>query len=82
MEDFKADFCDLNVTNESFSSDVPSPTLHWMISDNASSIVIESTERGINLYENPFNTMTNLPEFPEHIENYRKMQFPVIFGLF
>ena len=74
VEDFKADFCNLNVTNESFSSDVPSPTLHWMISDNASSIVIESTERGINLYENPFNTMTNLPEFPEHIENYRKMR--------
>ena len=72
--EFRDDFGKINITNQAFSENVPAPTLHWMISDNLSSIVVESTELGINLYENPLNTMTNLPEFPEHLESFRKMR--------
>ena len=74
VEELKCDFEKINITNQSFSEKVPHPTLHWMISDNVSSVVVESTETGINLYENPLNSMTNLPEFPDHMENFKKMR--------
>ncbi len=74
VEEFKKSFTNINITNKSFSSSVPCPTLHWMISDGKSSVVVESTESGINMYENPLDVMTNLPEFPNHMENYLKMK--------
>ncbi len=74
VEDFLADLSNINITNRPFSEKIPCSTLHWMISDSVSSVVVESTESGINLYENPLDVMTNLPEFPEHLENYRKMR--------
>ena len=74
VEEFKSGFEKINITNRSFSENIPHPTLHWMISDDVSSVVVESTETGISLYENPLNTMTNLPEFPDHMENFRKMR--------
>ena len=74
VEEFRSDFEKIDITNQSFSEKVPHPTLHWMISDNVSSVVVESTETGINLYENPLNSMTNLPEFPDHMENFKKMR--------
>ncbi len=64
----------INITNEPFSENVPCAPLHWMIADSTASVVIESTEYGVNLYENPLDVMTNLPEFPEHIQNYSNVK--------
>ncbi len=74
VDEIKTRISDINITNEPFSDKISCAMLHWMISDGESSVVIESTESGIHLYENPLNVMTNLPEFPDHMENYKKMR--------
>ena len=54
----------VRVVNEPFNSELPASELHWMISDKSGSIVVESTEQGFFVYENPFGILTNNPEFP------------------
>ena len=40
-----------------------------MVSDKTSSIVIESTKKGIKIYDNFYGVLTNNPEFSYHLEN-------------
>lgn len=63
----------VNVTNDSFSKDMPSTQLHWMISDGESAIVLESTENGVHVYEAETGVLTNSPEYPVHLLNIRAM---------
>ncbi|MGN1164639.1 MAG: choloylglycine hydrolase [Candidatus Ornithospirochaeta sp.] len=58
---------DTQLTDEAFAKGVPVATLHWMISDKESSIVVESTSTGLHVYDNPAEVMTNNPEFPIHL---------------
>ncbi len=66
----------LNITNEQFSEQIPTQPLHFMISDKSASIVVEPTESGLKVYDNPYNVMTNNPPFEYHlwnIRNYRNL---------
>ncbi len=57
----------INITDESFRSDVlPSP-LHWMIADKNGSIVIEQTKDGAKVFDNPVGVLTNNPPFDVHM---------------
>lgn len=58
-----------NIAKINFSDDLPASPLHWMISDRDRSIVCESTEEGLKLYDNPFDVMTNNPPFNYHLLN-------------
>lgn len=49
--------------------DRPESLLHWMIADNTRSIVVESTQKGLHVYENHADVLTNSPELPWHIAN-------------
>lgn len=63
----------LNITNKCFNEKIPAAELHWMISDANECIVLEQTENGLNIYENPFEVLTNNPPFYYHeinINNY------------
>ena len=53
----------LTLINENFSEQLPLSPLHWMIADRESSIVVEQTKNGLNIYENPVDIMTNNPPF-------------------
>ena len=53
----------VNVVKEAYSSDLPLSALHWMVSDRTRSIVIETLESGMRIYENPTGVMTNNPPF-------------------
>ena len=44
----------------------PSP-LHWILADGRESVVIESVESGIHIYDNPHGVLTNSPELPYHL---------------
>ncbi len=45
-----------------------SPTpLHWILVDGRDSIVIESVEEGLRVYDNPTGVLTNSPEFSYHM---------------
>ena len=59
----------INITNINFNEHLTTQALHWMISDDKSSVVLESTISGIHLYNNDVGVLTNSPEFPWHIEN-------------
>ena len=56
----------LNITNRCFSENLPATQLHWMISDINESIVLEQMENGLNIYENPYEVLTNNPPFYYH----------------
>lgn len=59
----------INLTNASFSPDLPPSPLHWMISDKNAAIVVESVEEGLKVYDNEVGVMTNEPPFPYQMLN-------------
>lgn len=59
----------LNLTDEPYNKDLPATSLHWMIADRERSIVVEATEEGLQVYENPIGVLTNNPPFPFHLKN-------------
>ena len=66
-------FANLNISNQPFSEQVPLAQLHFMFSDKAESIVVESMADGIKVYDNPYHVMTNNPPFAYHrcnMDNY------------
>lgn len=59
----------VNITDAKFSSEYPLATLHWMMSDGKDCIVIEQTEKGLAVYDNPIGVLTNNPPFDYHLNN-------------
>ncbi len=57
----------INLTDAAFSQNLPVAQLHWIISDREGSIVVESVEEGIRVYENPVGILTNNPPFGEQM---------------
>ncbi|MDD6666467.1 MAG: choloylglycine hydrolase [Lachnospiraceae bacterium] len=57
----------INVTDDAFSKELQPSPLHWMIADKDRAIVFEQTERGPQIYDNPFGVMTNNPTFDYHL---------------
>ena len=49
----------------------PVSMLHWLIGDAERSIVIEYTERGLEVFENDVDVLANQPGFAWHRENLR-----------
>lgn len=60
---------DLNVTDIPFDTDFAPSPLHWMISDQSGSIVVESVGEGLRVFENEIGVLTNNPPFPFQREN-------------
>ncbi len=59
----------VNITNESFSAELPCTPMHWIIADTNGCYVIEPSENGLEIYENPIRVLTNAPSFPYHLTN-------------
>lgn len=66
-----------NITNINFSDKLQAAPLHWIVADKTgASITVESTEEGLNVYDNPVGVLTNNPEFPRqmtNLSNYRSV---------
>jgi len=56
----------VNLTNIPYSKEMPLSPLHWMISDGSQCLVVEQTQEGFHVYENPVGVLTNNPDFPFH----------------
>ncbi len=54
---------DTNITPDAYSPQLPPTPLHWMLSDGECSVVLESTQSGVEIYSNPAHVMTNAPTF-------------------
>lgn len=59
----------VNITNQSFSENLPTSPLHFMVSDKKRSVVLEPMTTGLMIYENPINVLTNNPPFLYHTTN-------------
>ena len=59
----------VNLVNVPFAPQLPLSPLHWMICDKEQSIVVESVESGLQVYDNPFEVLTNNPPFDFHRTN-------------
>lgn len=62
----------LRITDAAFSPDFPPTPLHWMLSDGHRSLVIEPTQQGVQVHENPVGVLTNAPEFDWHLKNWQR----------
>jgi len=60
---------DLNLINENFSEALPLTPLHWIIAHKGSSLVVESTKRGLEVFQNPVGVLTNNPPFEYQLQN-------------
>lgn len=59
----------VHLTDTAFSEKAPLSDLHWMISDGKDSLVVEQTQTGFHIYDNPAGVLTNNPDFPFHQMN-------------
>ena len=59
----------INLVDEPFKKDIKVASLHYMISDNKESIVIETLNDKMHIIDNPFNVLTNNPPFLFHKHN-------------
>lgn len=57
----------INLVDRAFSDALPVAELHWMIADKSGALIVESTESGFHVYENPVGVLTNNPEFPQQM---------------
>ena len=58
---------EINLIDSAYSDKYPVAELHWMISDKSGSLVVESTQSGMHVYDNPAGVLTNNPEFPQQM---------------
>ena len=57
-----------------FSEEIPLTPLHWHIADRESSIVLESTKSGLEVFENSVGVLSNNPSFPFQMTNICQYQ--------
>ena len=55
--------------NEPFNDFLPLAPLHWIISDQKRSIVVEPMSHGLKIFDNPVGVLTNNPTFDYHLTN-------------
>jgi len=59
----------LQIMDWAFSEELPPSSLHWMIADKKSTIVVEAVVGGVKIYDNPIHVLTNNPSFPYQMMN-------------
>ena len=66
----------INLTDESYSSQLPPAQLHWIIADRDEAITVESVCGGLKIYDNPVGVLTNNPPFDQQmlaLSNYMSL---------
>lgn len=59
----------LNLVKTAFHPDLPPAPLHWMIAGREGALVVESTQEGLQVYDDSVSVMTNEPPFPYQMLN-------------
>lgn len=63
VTDVKQLLASTHLVNIPFNDNLPLTPLHWHIADRERSIVLESTQNGLEIYDNPIGVLTNNPSF-------------------
>lgn len=74
VNDVKALLDGLNLVDTPFSPALLPTPLHWMVADRNSCIVLEPTDAGLMIYDNPIGVLTNAPAFPYHMTHLKDYQ--------
>lgn len=69
VEEVRRTLKNLRVVHTHFSEGLPVSPLHWIISDATTSLTLECTREGMEVYDNPFGVLTNNPTFDYHLTN-------------
>ncbi|MBE6821432.1 MAG: choloylglycine hydrolase family protein [Ruminococcaceae bacterium] len=56
-----------NITDDSFSENLPVSQLHWIIADRKQTVTVEAVSDGLRIYENPAHVLTNNPPFDKQL---------------
>lgn len=59
----------LNLIDFPFDKNIPVSPLHFMVSDDECSIILEPMKEGLKIYLDPFGVLTNNPPFSYHVTN-------------
>ena len=59
----------VEISDTPFSASLPTSKLHWIIADKNDSLVVESCNTGLHIYESPVGVLTNNPPYPYHLMN-------------
>lgn len=62
----------LNMIDIPFKENMPCSPLHWILADKMRTIVIEVTDSGVDIYDNPVGVLTNNPRFDYHMTSLNK----------
>lgn len=65
----------LNIWMLPFSREYMLTPMHWLIADKTGSFVLESTEEGVRIYDDPVGVLTNGPAFPYHLSNLANYRY-------
>ena len=64
----------INITDDEVNEKFKCASLHWLISDLNEAIVVESTSKGIKVYDNKVGVLTNNPPFEYQMFNLNNYQ--------
>lgn len=71
VKEAKAALNNVAIVAKPINDKYPVSELHFMISDGEESIVVEYTEKGMEIFDNPVDVLTNQPGYAWHKENLR-----------
>ena len=63
INDARTKVSEINLVGTPYSDKLPAAELHWIIADGTGSITVESTDKGLAIYDNPAGVLTNNPPF-------------------
>ena len=69
VDDVQEALKNVTIVAQAINKQYPVATLHWMIADAKRSIVVECDADGLHVYDDPVDTLTNQPPFPQQMEN-------------
>lgn len=59
----------INITDTTFSENLPAAQLHWIIADKNEAITVEARRDGQKIMDNPVGILTNNPPFEMQMQN-------------
>ena len=71
VAEVKSALKDVAIVAKPINDKYPVSLLHWIIGDKDSSIVVEYTKNGLEVYDNDVDVLTNQPGYSWHHENLR-----------
>ncbi len=69
VSEARGEIQNINLLDAPFSKDLPLTPLHWIISDEKTSVTIECSASGMKIYDNPMGVLTNNPPFDIQLYN-------------